>query len=114
MKDSGLVVIDEKNGGSDKFWNRAMIPILDINGKVIGFGGRVMGDAKPKYINTSDTVVFDKKPEPVCDEYSTPEPQERIYLLRRVYGCHFDASGRLLTMQWRRLEPRLHLDMQIF
>lgn len=60
LKDSGLVVIDEKNGGSDKFWNRAMIPILDINGKVIGFGGRVMGDAKPKYINTSDTVVFDK------------------------------------------------------
>lgn len=37
-----------------------MIPILDINGKVIGFGGRVMGDGKPKYINTSDTVVFDK------------------------------------------------------
>ena len=60
LKDSGLVVIDEKNGGSDKFWNRAMIPILDINGKVIGFGGRVMGDGKPKYINTSDTVVFDK------------------------------------------------------
>ena len=60
LKDSGLVLIDEKNGGSDKFWNRAMIPILDINGKVIGFGGRVMGDGKPKYINTSDTVVFDK------------------------------------------------------
>ena len=60
LKDSGLVVIDEKNGGLDKFWNRAMIPILDINGKVIGFGGRVMGDGKPKYINTSDTVVFDK------------------------------------------------------
>ena len=48
LKDSGLVVIDEKNGGSDKFWNRAMIPILDINGKVIGFGGRVMGDGKTK------------------------------------------------------------------
>lgn len=60
LKDSGLVEINEKTGGTDKFWNRAMIPILDINGKVIAFGGRVMGDGKPKYINTSDTVVFDK------------------------------------------------------
>ena len=60
MKGSGLVEISEKEGGVDKFWNRAMIPILDINGKVIAFGGRVMGDGKPKYINTSDTAVFDK------------------------------------------------------
>lgn len=60
LKDSGLVTISEKEGGTDKFWNRAMIPILDINGKVIAFGGRVLGDGKPKYINTSDTAVFDK------------------------------------------------------
>lgn len=60
LKNSGLVEISEKEGGVDKFWNRAMIPILDINGKVIAFGGRVMGDGKPKYINTSDTAVFDK------------------------------------------------------
>ena len=60
MKGSGLVEISEKEGGVDTFWNRAMIPILDINGKVIAFGGRVMGDGKPKYINTSDTAVFDK------------------------------------------------------
>lgn len=60
MKGSGLVEISEKECGVDKFWNRAMIPILDINGKVIAFGGRVMGDGKPKYINTSDTAVFDK------------------------------------------------------
>jgi DNA primase len=60
LKDSGLVSISERDGGVDKFWNRAMIPILDINGKVIAFGGRVLGDGKPKYINTSDTAVFDK------------------------------------------------------
>lgn len=60
LKNSGLVEISEKEGGVDKFWNRAMIPILDINGKVIAFGGRVLGDGKPKYINTSDTAVFDK------------------------------------------------------
>lgn len=44
LKDSGLVSIDEQRGGYDKFWNRAMFPIMDVRGKVIGFGGRVMGD----------------------------------------------------------------------
>ncbi len=60
MKDSGLVEIKEGKGGTDKFWNRVMVPILDINGKVIAFGGRVLGDGLPKYINTKETMVFDK------------------------------------------------------
>lgn len=60
LKDSGLVKYDEKHGFSDRFWNRVMFPIIDTNNRVIGFGGRVMGDAKPKYINTQDTLVFDK------------------------------------------------------
>lgn len=60
LKDSGLIKYDEKQGGSDRFWNRVMYPIIDTNNRVIGFGGRVMGDAKPKYINTQDTPVFDK------------------------------------------------------
>lgn len=60
MKDSGLVRIDERKGGQDMFWNRAMIPIMDINSKVVGFGGRVLGDGMPKYINTKETAVFDK------------------------------------------------------
>lgn len=60
LKESGLVKFDEKYGFSDRFWNRVMFPIIDTNNRVIGFGGRVMGDAKPKYINTQDTLVFDK------------------------------------------------------
>lgn len=44
----------------DKFWNRVIFPIMDINNKVIGFGGRVMGDAKPKYLNSPETKLFDK------------------------------------------------------
>lgn len=60
LKDSGLVKFDEKQGGTDRFWNRVMYPIIDTNNRVIGFGGRVMGDGKPKYINTQDTPVFDK------------------------------------------------------
>ncbi|MDD6037446.1 MAG: DNA primase [bacterium] len=60
LKDSGLVFIDEKKGGSDKFWNRAMFPIMDVRGKVIGFGGRVMGEGEPKYLNSPETPIFDK------------------------------------------------------
>lgn len=60
LRESGLIKFDEKHGGSDRFWNRVMYPIIDTNNRVIGFGGRVMGDAKPKYINTQDTPVFDK------------------------------------------------------
>lgn len=60
LKNSGLIKFDEKYGASDQFWNRVMYPIVDTNNRVIGFGGRVMGDGKPKYINTQETLVFDK------------------------------------------------------
>ncbi|MDO4489737.1 MAG: DNA primase [Lachnospiraceae bacterium] len=60
LKDSGLFIIDERRGVTDKFWNRVMYPIMDVNSRVIGFGGRVMGDAKPKYLNSPETKVFDK------------------------------------------------------
>ena len=58
--DSGLASFDEKHGLHDKFWNRVMYPIQDANHRVIGFGGRVMGDAKPKYLNSQETLVFNK------------------------------------------------------
>lgn len=60
LKDSGLVSIDERRGGYDKFWNRAMFPIMDVHNKVIGFGGRVMGEGEPKYLNSPETKIFDK------------------------------------------------------
>lgn len=60
LKDSGLVSIDEQRGGYDKFWNRAMFPIMDVRGKVIGFGGRVMGDGEPKYLNSPETMILIK------------------------------------------------------
>ena len=58
--EAGLGSVDEKMGLHDKFWNRVMFPIQDINHRVIGFGGRVMGDAKPKYLNSPETMIFDK------------------------------------------------------
>lgn len=60
LKDSGLITIDEVRGGHDKFWNRAMFPIMDVHNRVIGFGGRVMGDGEPKYLNSPETRIFDK------------------------------------------------------
>ena len=59
LKETGLFVYDEK-GVHDRFRNRVMFPIINISNKVIGFGGRVMGDGQPKYLNTPETVVFDK------------------------------------------------------
>ena len=74
LKDSGLVGFDEKRGGHDKFWNRAMFPIMDIHNKVIGFGGRVMGDGEPKYLNSPETMIFDKR--------------------RNLYGLNFARTAR--------------------
>lgn len=59
LKDSGLVTLDER-GGHDKFWNRAMFPIMDVRNRVIGFGGRVIGEGEPKYLNSPETKIFDK------------------------------------------------------
>lgn len=59
LKETGLFKMDER-GAYDKFWNRVMFPIMDANNRVIGFGGRVMGDAKPKYLNSPETKIFDK------------------------------------------------------
>lgn len=59
LKETGLFKMDERDA-YDKFWNRVMFPIMDANNRVIGFGGRVMGDAKPKYLNSPETKIFDK------------------------------------------------------
>lgn len=59
LKETGLFKIEER-GAYDKFWNRVMFPIMDISNHVIGFGGRVMGDGKPKYLNSPETKIFDK------------------------------------------------------
>lgn len=74
LKESGLVTIDERRGGYDKFWNRAMFPIMDVHNKVIGFGGRVMGDGEPKYLNSPETKIFDKS--------------------RNLYGLNFARSTK--------------------
>ena len=74
IRDAGLCNVDEKHGMYDKFWNRVMFPIQDINHRVIGFGGRVMGDVKPKYLNSPETEIF--------------------YKSRNLYGLNFARTSR--------------------
>ena len=74
IQEAGVAVFDEKYGLHDKFWNRVIFPIQDINHRVIGFGGRVMGDGKPKYLNSPETMIFDKS--------------------RNLYGLNFARTSR--------------------
>ena len=74
IQEAGLATFDERYGLHDKFWNRVMFPIQDINHRVIGFGGRVMGDGKPKYLNSPETMIFDKS--------------------RNLYGLNFARTAR--------------------
>lgn len=78
ITEAGLTGFDEKRGVHDKFWNRVMFPIQDGNHRVIGFGGRVMGDAKPKYLNSPETPIFDKS--------------------RNLYGLNFARTSRTGNM----------------
>lgn len=59
IKETGLFTYSGSKV-TDKFWNRVMFPIMDVNNRVIGFGGRVMGEGKPKYLNSPETRLFDK------------------------------------------------------
>ena len=61
IKDAGLASYSERHGMASQFWNRVMFPIQDINHRVIGFGGRVLGDGEPKYLNSPETMIFDKR-----------------------------------------------------
>jgi DNA primase len=78
LRDSGLISFDETKKVYDKFWNRVMFPIMDVNNRVIGFGGRVMGDGMPKYLNSPETKLFDKS--------------------RNLYGLNFARVSRKSNM----------------
>ena len=62
LLEAGLLSKNEQKGTLyDRFRNRLMFPILDLRGNVIGFGGRVMDDSTPKYLNSPETVIFNKR-----------------------------------------------------
>ena len=62
LQGAGLVSVSQKNGSIyDRFRNRLMFPIIDVRGNVIGFGGRVMDNSTPKYLNSPETEIFNKR-----------------------------------------------------
>jgi len=61
LEAAGLITRSERGTYFDKFRNRVMFPIIDMRGDVIAFGGRVMDDSKPKYLNSPETIVFNKR-----------------------------------------------------
>ena len=62
LRSAGLVSVSQKNGRIyDRFRNRLMFPIIDVRGNVIGFGGRVMDNSTPKYLNSPETEIFNKR-----------------------------------------------------
>ena len=61
LLDAGLVLRGKNNSVYDRFRNRLMFPIIDIRGNVIAFGGRVLDDSTPKYLNSPETIIFNKR-----------------------------------------------------
>lgn len=79
MLETGFVIKSDKGRIYDRFRNRVMFPVFDHNGKVIGFGGRVLDDSKPKYLNSPETILFQKG--------------------TNLYGLNFAIKGGLLNKE---------------
>ncbi len=81
LSDAWLCAKSKKNGKYyDLFRNRAMFPIVDLRGNIIGFGGRVLDDSKPKYLNTNKTPVFDKGNNLFSLNFARNSPSKKLIL----------------------------------
>lgn len=80
LEAANLIVKGRKGNYYDMFRNRPMFPIIDVRGNVIAFGGRALGDAQPKYINSSDTPVFKKSRELFALNFAKKHCKDRIIL----------------------------------
>ena len=82
LLEAGLILKSEKKGNTyDRFRNRVMFPVFDVRGKVIGFGGRVLDDSKPKYLNSPETVVFHKGTNLYGLNFATKNKLEQDYII---------------------------------
>lgn len=116
MVDAGVVKVGRNNNYFDTFKNRVITPIIDVRGNVIAFGGRVLDDSKPKYVNTSDTLVYKKTNELfalnlakdsgkdtliLCEGYMDVISMHQAGFTNAVAGC-----GTALTSEQVRLISR--------
>lgn len=82
LLEAGLISKSEKNGNTyDRFRNRVIFPVFDFRGKVIGFGGRVLDDSKPKYLNSPETVIFHKGTNLYGLNFATKNKLEQDYII---------------------------------
>src|SRR5699024_9227452 len=80
LLDAGLAVDNKKGRIYDRFRNRVMFPIIDLRGEVIGFGGRVLDGSEPKYLNSPDTVIYNKSRNLFALNLARKSKQGRIIL----------------------------------
>ena len=99
LKETGLLTYDEKRGAHDKFWNRVMFPIMDVNNRVIGFGGRVMGDGTPKYLNSPETMLFDKSRNLYGLNYARTSRKPYMIICEAIW-MSLPCIRRVLPMPW--------------
>ena len=113
LVDAGLALRNQKGNVYDRFRNRLMFPIIDVRGNVIGFGGRVMDDSKPKYLNSPETSIFNKRKNLFALNITKKSTQGRIILTEgyldaialHQYGfdCAVASLGTALTEEHAQL-----------
>ena len=123
LLDAGLAVSGKKGGVYDRFRNRVMFPIIDLRGDVIGFGGRVLGDGTPKYLNSPDTPVFNKsrnlfalnlaKTTKLGRIVLTEGSMDTISLYQAGFDCAVASLGTALTADHAKLLSRFTKEVVI-
>lgn len=122
LTETGLAVRNER-GIYDRFRNRLMFPIIDVRGRVIGFGGRVMDDSMPKYLNSSDSLIFNKSRNLYGLNLAKGSKQHRMILVEGYmdvialhqagFDCAVASLGTSLTAEQARLLGRYSKDVHI-
>lgn len=116
LLDAGLAVDNKKGRIYDRFRNRVMFPIIDLRGEVIGFGGRVLDDSTPKYLNSPDTVIYNKSRNLFALNIAKKSKQGRIILTEGYmdtlslhqagFDCAVASLGTSLTQEHAQLLSR--------
>ena len=123
LLDAGLTVSGKQGRMYDRFRGRVMFPIIDLRGNVIGFGGRVLGDETPKYLNSPDTIIFNKSRNLFALNLAKTTRQNRIVLTEgymdtiALHQAGFDGAvaslGTSLTADHARLLARFTKEVVI-
>ncbi len=116
LLDAGLAVSNKDGRIYDRFRNRVMFPIIDVRGNVIGFGGRVMDDSTPKYLNSPDTLVYNKSRNVFALNVAKKSKADRVILTEgymdtiSLHQAGFDSAvaslGTALTEEHAQLLSR--------